>query len=240
MDLQMFAEGDAGTTATTPDEPKVKLDDGTELTVEELKKGYMRQADYTRKTQETAALRKEAETITSDLAQFRPLVDLIQSDPNAAQAIANTLDALANGQTPTQRQVQQVTQAANASGDSAAVDAALDVEILRFEMRHQDDVKEYATENRDLMAELMDYMVEHEIPDFDVAFKAFNSDRGAKKAAEKALADAKAAAEAKAKAPNVGGTAPAGAPQPPPDQKISARQNWQRIGDAVQSALRGG
>lgn len=37
---------------------EIELDDGTKITIDELKKGYMRQSDYTRKTQELANLRK--------------------------------------------------------------------------------------------------------------------------------------------------------------------------------------
>lgn len=44
-----------------PPAPVVKLDDGTELTVDEVKKGYLRQADYTRKTQQVAEQRRAAE-----------------------------------------------------------------------------------------------------------------------------------------------------------------------------------
>lgn len=40
---------------------KVKLTDGTEITLGELEKGYLRQADYTRKTQELSEGRKELE-----------------------------------------------------------------------------------------------------------------------------------------------------------------------------------
>lgn len=69
------AEPDEGEAEEEPDEeeapkPKgkqpgddvtVKLDDGTQVTLRELKRGFLRQSDYTRKTQEAAEIRKAAE-----------------------------------------------------------------------------------------------------------------------------------------------------------------------------------
>jgi hypothetical protein len=43
------------------DDVTVKLDDGTQVTLRELKRGFLRQSDYTRKTQEAAEIRKAAE-----------------------------------------------------------------------------------------------------------------------------------------------------------------------------------
>jgi hypothetical protein len=43
------------------DDVTVKLDDGTQVTLRELKRGFLRQSDYTRKTQEASEIRKAAE-----------------------------------------------------------------------------------------------------------------------------------------------------------------------------------
>jgi CRISPR/Cas system-associated exonuclease Cas4 (RecB family) len=51
------------------DARKVKLDDGTVTTVGELKKGFLRQADYTRKTQEVAAKSREVQAKAQTYAQ---------------------------------------------------------------------------------------------------------------------------------------------------------------------------
>lgn len=59
-------EGEAPAAAATAD-PLVKFDDGTELPLSEVKRGWLRQADYTRKTQEVASNRKALE---SERAQF--------------------------------------------------------------------------------------------------------------------------------------------------------------------------
>lgn len=51
------------------DNAKVRLPDGTVTTIGDLKQGSLRQADYTRKTQEIAANRKELETRQAEIAQ---------------------------------------------------------------------------------------------------------------------------------------------------------------------------
>ena len=51
------------------DDAKVRLPDGSVMTVADLKSGSLRQADYTRKTQEIAANRKELETRQAEIAQ---------------------------------------------------------------------------------------------------------------------------------------------------------------------------
>lgn len=51
------------------DNAKVRLPDGTVTTIADLKQGSLRQADYTRKTQEIAANRKELETRQAEIAQ---------------------------------------------------------------------------------------------------------------------------------------------------------------------------
>lgn len=49
---------------------KVRLDDGTTLTVKELREGNLRQSDYTRKTQALADERRQIETRNRDVAQL--------------------------------------------------------------------------------------------------------------------------------------------------------------------------
>ena len=66
-------------------EPEPKLPesieiDGQEVTLEELKNGYMRMSDYTRKTQEAKRLREQAEEALKILEQ-------IQQNPQVAQQL---------------------------------------------------------------------------------------------------------------------------------------------------------
>lgn len=55
---------------------KVKLPDGTTTTVDELIRGNLRQADYTRKTQEIGALHQEFQARAADYAQQETIVAL--------------------------------------------------------------------------------------------------------------------------------------------------------------------
>ena len=60
-------EGEGGAPEKKPE--KVKLDDGTEVDIDELKKGYMRQSDYTKKTQELASKSKSEQQAELDKAK---------------------------------------------------------------------------------------------------------------------------------------------------------------------------
>lgn len=70
----------------------VKLSDGTELTVAELSKGYFRQADYTRKSQELANTRKAIEADASRVEAITQtfvdhLASLMPPEPDAGLAL---------------------------------------------------------------------------------------------------------------------------------------------------------
>lgn len=56
-------DGEPSETLTAADDMKVILPDGTETTVHELKRGNLREADYTRKTQELSQQRKDVEQL---------------------------------------------------------------------------------------------------------------------------------------------------------------------------------
>lgn len=51
------------------DNAKVRLADGTVTTIHELKRGFLREADYTRKTQENSARLKDTETATARIKE---------------------------------------------------------------------------------------------------------------------------------------------------------------------------
>lgn len=77
-------------------DPVVKFDDGTELALSEVKRGYLRQQDYTRKTQETAELRKGLETQRAQWSEERrsvaerltPLIQAAEAAINNPQVMA--------------------------------------------------------------------------------------------------------------------------------------------------------
>ena len=60
---------------------KVEVD-GVEMTVEEIKAGYLRQRDYTRKTQEISESRKQLEAFNAELsrerAQYEQLLPMLE------------------------------------------------------------------------------------------------------------------------------------------------------------------
>jgi len=68
------------------DQPITVEIDGQKLTLDELKNGYLRQSDYTRKTQELSRKVKEAEQAIQVLNQ-------IKQNPEVAQHLAMTLNA---------------------------------------------------------------------------------------------------------------------------------------------------
>jgi len=59
------------TSSALSDETKIKLDDGSELSIGEIKKGYLRQADYTKKTQELAAEREKLGSLETAKVEIR-------------------------------------------------------------------------------------------------------------------------------------------------------------------------
>ena len=81
--------------AEVKDDAKIRLPDGSETTVAELRSGYLRQADYTRKAQEVAntrnSLAAQADRMTRTVQAFAaiveqsvppmPSIDLAQTDP---------------------------------------------------------------------------------------------------------------------------------------------------------------
>ena len=61
LGLEGQAAPKEGEESSEGDQVQVKLDDGTELTLNELERGYLRERDYTQKTERLAADRREVE-----------------------------------------------------------------------------------------------------------------------------------------------------------------------------------
>jgi len=85
------------------DEPETlfQLDDGTEVDLDELKRGYLRQSDYTRKTQEVAEHRKALEQAGQQFVQSQDVLAenlnlaLSVVEPQLAELAGTDWDALA-------------------------------------------------------------------------------------------------------------------------------------------------
>jgi hypothetical protein len=89
IDPADLAAIDAEPEATPVEQPKIRLRDGTEATLEELedwRKGTLRQQDYTKKTQELAEQRKKFE---ADFGQFQQRTQAHASAIDNAIAIAH-------------------------------------------------------------------------------------------------------------------------------------------------------
>lgn len=78
-----------------------QLDDGTEVDLDELKRGYLRQSDYTKKTQEVAEQRKQVQTVNEQYAKAQEVLaenlDLAIRvvEPQLADLAGTDWDALA-------------------------------------------------------------------------------------------------------------------------------------------------
>lgn len=92
-------ESEADEAATPPaPAPVVTLDDGTELTADEVKKSYLRQADYTRKTQALAEERKtaaaEAEQVRAERSTYAERLTQLEAVLSQQLPNADGLDAI--------------------------------------------------------------------------------------------------------------------------------------------------
>jgi hypothetical protein len=76
--------------SSVTDDTEIELDDGSKITLAEAKKGYMRQSDYTRKTQELSAKEKEQISDTSKKILDNP-EDFPEEDVKTAEYFAKIL-----------------------------------------------------------------------------------------------------------------------------------------------------
>lgn len=87
---------DADEPEADPSDPIIRFDDGSELALSEVKRGFLRQQDYTRKTQETAELRKAVESERAQyLAEKKHISDQLTPLIQQAESILNNPSALA-------------------------------------------------------------------------------------------------------------------------------------------------
>lgn len=127
------------------DNAKVRLADGTVTTIADLKQGSLRQADYTRKTQETSELRKQAESQSTAFKQREqqlaqqaeyvtgliqaiipkePDAALLDTDPLAYMKAKSDFEQWGKHLTYLQQQQQQSSQTKQAEAQKAAKDKA--------------------------------------------------------------------------------------------------------------------
>ena len=96
--------------------------DGEKLTVEELKNGYLRQSDYTKKTQEVARTRKENE-------EALRLYDTLKQNPNIVQQLQSDIE-IPRQLDPTQAKVVEL--------EEKMYDMILEREIESLQTKYKD------------------------------------------------------------------------------------------------------
>lgn len=120
-------------TEVEPEPIKVEID-GKEVTIDELKNGYLRQSDYTKKTQEVARTRKE----TEEAVKF---YEYLKQNPEAVQALQQTTTVPANLD-PAQSKVIELEQ--------KMYDMMLEQEIDKLSNKYEDfEVREVLEMARD-------------------------------------------------------------------------------------------
>jgi hypothetical protein len=190
------------------DEPQlytIKVDgEERQVSLEDALKGYMRQADYTRKTQEIAAERDAA-------AKFKALEQAAQSNPEVALALFRQQLGLPEDTQaledldPIERELHELkasfTQMMRTQQEAAA-QQAVTAELTAIQQTYGIPAEQWTEDAQD---ELLLYAVEHGTRELDVAYRAMNF--AAFKAAEDATTKADAARQAKVaakrKAPRV-------------------------------------
>lgn len=115
--------------------------DGQEVSLEELKKGYLRQSDYTRKTQELSKLKKES-TLTDE---ERAAVDFLKNSGFA------TKDDLENW-SKTQIQEQTVKQIMDSNPDLKPYEQAIKDLSKAHGIAPEDVIEKYGFKSKDRLA----------------------------------------------------------------------------------------
>lgn len=208
------------------------------IPLDEALSGYMRQADYTRKSQEVAQQRQE-------LAQVLQLKDALERDfqgtvrklaavagvdyGTAERAATQVVgDDETDPLTGLQRQVQQLTQQLTAreqaeqqkaweAAQQSNVKAQIESEIANLKAQHGEFPE----------MELIQYAVDHGLNNLDAAWRAWQYDA----LEQKRIAEANAAVEAKRRAQVVGGgqnVAPASLAQGAGNERVSVRDALMR------------
>lgn len=120
---------------TTPNIPEFIEVDGQKVSVEELKNGYLRQSDYTKKTQ---ALAREQ----SQLDIAKKYYDAIQTNPELAEEMSKQFNL--PHMTPEQAKIQEL--------NATLEDLRLEKEITSLSAKYEDfnerEVLEYAFKNK--------------------------------------------------------------------------------------------
>jgi hypothetical protein len=205
-------------TGETPPEPEVELD-GEKIPlsqVREYKKGYLRQSDYTKKSQEIAAQRKEIESLVQ-LAKF------LDANPPIAKGMIEYLNSLkqqgkgTEKKSPIEERLEKMESMLTQTQE-ASEDKALDAEIAGLK-------KQYPDFNEDAVLEAAE---KWEIPDLEAVYLKLN--RGNLEKTLKTKLEKEATETAKRKIP-VEGSAMGGIKTSP--KKNVSELTYEEIADSV-------
>jgi len=134
------------------DDTEIELgEDKQPVKLSELKNGYLRQSDYTKKTQQLAEERKAFETEKGELEPVRDWLDYINSNPYLMQRVSEAISAWNN------------------VGEIAPLDEVLDTEAGPY-------INHLMAENSKLQAELDRLSGEYQDTKFDSDMNALVSD----------------------------------------------------------------
>ena len=132
---------------------KIKIGE-EEVTIDELSKGYLRQRDYTKKTQELSRKSKEAEEALN-------FYQAVKTNPTLMGEISTKVPVPKTADPVVQKLMEL---------ERELYDTRLDAEIMRLEKRYPDfDEKE-----------VIQFASQRGITDLEVAYKAIKGDRGNK------------------------------------------------------------
>lgn len=178
---------DTATVAETTSDA-VRLSDGTEVTLDELERGYLRQSDYTRKTQELSKQRDE-------LTQAEQLLRALETDPAA------TIEALQRHLVIDQPGLEDLDPVEAQLRDHQSFIEQQRAAQMQYEIETELSAIQDQYGEFDWNA-VLEFAVDREIPDLEAAYllhsKQVEREQSRKQANEKALA-------AKRNAPPVAG-----------------------------------
>jgi len=144
------------------DESTVLLGDGTRVSLDELERGYLRQSDYTRKTQSLASERAE-------LAQATQLLQALESDPQGTlEALQRHIGVEDDGLSdldPVERELMDHREYID-SQRMQSMQAEVENELSDLE-------EEYGEFDWD---EVLEFAIDREIPDLEAALLLYDTE----------------------------------------------------------------
>lgn len=187
---------------TYPDEQKITLSDGVEVTVGSLRSGFLRQQDYTQKTQTLARERQTIETERQQLEQEKGeaedylknlAVDVVKGAKRAGDRVDPDVVADELAENPVAKRLMERIEKLGAELETVRAKQGQQDETLAgherayFVDKHRAVLAVLRRQDPDLKSdELVEYAKANRIPYLDVAYRAYRHDHLVQQAAAKA------------------------------------------------------